>query len=144
MIGQPPGSKRFLIFDVTGLTVGEPGLPPSTIIEVTRAWQVQASFEFSEALAEWAVSLPVTWTLKVWADPLGPGPKIELGTVTSRTIAGQLKYGPSDPPPVPTINVPAGTLPIGFYMLVSLVTITGIPPPPISDFFIGPIIQIIP
>lgn len=140
MTGQPaPGSNPWITFDVTGLAVTEGGLPSSLVIEATRAWEVAAQFEFAGMLAPWIVSLGAPWNFRLLAESMGPGPDRVLGTLPGVTVLGTTAYGS----PATTINVAAGTLPIGVYKLVGTVTVTGTPPPAIAGYFEGPIVQIV-
>lgn len=144
MPGQPErDTNNWIWFDVIELVVQETGLPATTVIEEDKDWEVQVRFEFGGMLAPWIVSLPVEWEFSVMAESMGEGPEVTLGTRPGNTNAGQLVYGPGNPPPVPTISVPASTLSPGAYKLVGTVTIRGNPPPPIAGYAEGPIVQII-
>lgn len=144
MAGQPaPGTNIFITFDCFDMTVAEPGLPATTIIQLNQAWQATISFRFAELFAPWLVSLPVTWVYTLRAESLGPGPEVAFPSLSGATNPGQLAYGLGNPAPVPTINVPAGALPVGVYKLVGTVTFAGAPPPPMAGYHEGPIIQII-
>jgi len=142
MTGQPaPGSNPIITFDVLEPTVHEPGLPSTLVLKQNKAWEVQGSFEFDGQFAIWIVGLAVQWQFSVKAESMGPGPEVNFGPVTGNTNAGQLRYGPGNPP-VPTVNIPAGALPPGAYKLVCTVTFGG--SPPMGGYFEGPIVQIIP
>lgn len=134
MAGQPaPLSNPFITFDVTALTVTESGLSPTTIIEVSKAFELNVSFVFAELLASWLVGLGFGNEVTVRYESLGAGPEGALGPVTVTTVAGSLSY-------TGTIAVPAGTLPVGPYRLLGSVIVPG---SPIAGYVDGPILQII-
>ena len=87
---------------------------------------IDDQFAFDVTIA-WSVRPPATaqvldgqWTVKLYAESVGPGPEKQIGTAT-RTATGVQNY-------TATITVPAGTLPSdvppdsGVYKLVIVIT----------------------
>ncbi len=134
MAGQPqPGSNPWITFDVTNLTISEPGLPPSTVIESTNPFAVNIDFEFAGMLAPWLVSLGFNVDLRVRFESLGTGPEVTSGPTPVVTAGGTLNYSG-------TVNVAPGTLSPGAYKVVGTAIVPG---SPIAGYFEGPILQII-
>lgn len=140
MAGQPTANP-VLTFDVTGLTVNEPGLAPTTVIEDSADFEFNVSFEFGGFFAPFLVGLGIPCNVTVRFESLGDGPEgVEpqppLPPVIVTTVAGILNY-------VGTIPVPATDLlsTVGTYRLVGVVVVPG---SPIAGFTSGvDILQII-
>ena len=144
MATQPaPGSNTFITFDMADLTVLDPGLAATTVIESTSPFQVQVDFSFAGSLAPWLVFTVITMNFDVRFESIGGGQEITVGPVAINTTAGQLNYQA-------TVNVAAGQLNSGVYKMVGVVAATiPIPPPvipppvpPIAGYLEGDIIHI--
>ncbi|RME49230.1 MAG: hypothetical protein D6791_01225 [Chloroflexi bacterium] len=111
--------------------------PPSTVIQTDDPWNVQVQWSI-DGVAAWL--LGGEWHLRVFAESIGPGPEVLLGTATVPLA--------TVPPPPPrnfthTINVPAGTLPEGTYRLVTVINYTnGGVPAEMAGFDDGTVIQL--
>ncbi len=143
MAGQP-NLNPWITFDVTGLHVTEMGatppvLTPHTIIPRGTAFRVSTDFTFGGALAAWLTALGLTWEAKFYCESIGPGPEVDLGSVSGATVAGTLAYGAPDT----DCPVAAGIADPGTYKLTCIVKIGGVAgPSPITGFIEGPMIQI--
>lgn len=135
MAGQPaPNSNPWFWFECGKIEIQEPGLPPTTIIEADKDFEVKVEFEFGGMLAPWIMGLGAQCDVHARYESLGQGPEGSLGPVTVTTIAGQLNYRGK-------ISVPAGTVPVGTYKTTGTVLVKN---SPVAGYIDGPILQIIP
>ena len=116
MAGQPaPGTNPFLTFDVTAMTITEPGLPPSTVVGAGGSFNVDIEFEFDGVIAPPLMGLGVPMNIWLRYESLGSGPEGSFGPVVVPTVAGSQSY-------TATVSVPAGNpLTSGTYRLVGAV-----------------------
>lgn len=147
--------------DFTAVTVIDPanefpGELGNFVLDRKDAFDVKVEWEISGALATlWLDALrldnnnqPVDWDVSVYAESLGGGPEIRLGTSAVPVDQNVKAYST-------TVNVPAlkldehvpGTDVGGIYKLVVAVFLNsdlGVPGYDITGFNEGPIIQIVP
>ncbi|NMF83791.1 hypothetical protein [Nodosilinea sp. P-1105] len=133
MAGQPTKTRHtrnILWFDLTELSVFDqvPTPPlaefqdPLSIVPVTSDFVVQVKFEMGGFVASHYANGRHNYTVKVFAESIGPGPEKEIGELHASLVANQLQY-------TNNVRVTAGTLTeLGVYKLVATVTFD-VPPP---------------
>jgi hypothetical protein len=126
------------------VTVLDPaGGPPSTIIDTDDPFLVRV---------DWSVDLPAAallggqWLVRVYAESIGPGQEVQIGTQAVSVGAGTA--GPTSIAYRANIPVAAGTLQAesgassGVYTIVAVVTHNGfLGPTVLAGFEQGPVIQ---
>jgi hypothetical protein len=136
-------------FDVpTGLTTSGP-----TVEVYNAAGNVDRVLDTGESFSiqiDWAISggsaplLAGTWTVRAFAESVGPGPEVLLGTA-SVALAGPLSFSATIPIPAPAGNqLPSGPPPIsGVYKIVTVITHTNAfgAATEMAGFEEGPVIQ---
>jgi hypothetical protein len=141
MPGQPQlGTNPFIGIDCTRLDVLDSvGGPSNLVINVADPFQLATEWKLDGIFANFLVALPLTYKVTYYYEGLGGAPEGEFpgGVGPKATVAGQLTYGAADT----TLNVPAGTLPVGTYMLTVVITFPT-PSAPMTAFAQGPVIQI--
>ncbi|HEX4814600.1 MAG TPA: hypothetical protein VFV66_17810 [Nonomuraea sp.] len=144
-----PGQPGSEISSTAPLTVLDPaGTPSNLIIRRSDPFQVAMEFELLASGVSQALLGTMEYQVQYFAESIGPGPDVALGSVTRKTVAGQRAYSDTAPAAaVTTRNVPANTLPAGIYRLGAVVsfTIPAAPTPtrlPVTAFADGPTIQI--
>jgi hypothetical protein len=120
-------------FEVTGsceLSEGTPpGGPPTKIIRTDQPWSIKFDWKTTGALN---YVMSGTWLLRLYLEQMG-GKEIEL----PEPIRSKAERFMSEPCPYTcSIQVPAGCVPEGVYMLVAAVTMVGPTkkPGPIAGF----------
>jgi hypothetical protein len=112
-------------------TVLDADLNPNNILDGTLANSVRVDWAFSGPGAMFLG--PTTFTASLYADPVGPGANVLVGSVAV----------PGSGPYTASIPVAPGSLAAGAYRLTALVTnALGATPTPIAGFVDGPIIQV--
>ncbi|MER5508159.1 hypothetical protein ACFV29_23795 [Streptomyces sp. NPDC059690] len=122
------------------------GIPSNLIIRRADPFQVAIDFEVLAPSAK-AVLCALAYEVKYFAESIGPGPEVELGTVTRNTVAGQSVYNATTPAGSGTaLTVPGNTLPAGIvYKLAAVLTFkvrcpgagSPVSPYPMNAFVIG-------
>ena len=103
---------------ITGVLIRDHDGNPNKVLDNQFPFDVKV--EWTVGPAATAILLDGTWRVRAYAESLGPGPEIAIGSVT-RPANGGLAYKA-------TINVPAGKLPAdvgpdsGVYKLVVVIT----------------------
>lgn len=93
--GLPP-----LVGDIDAAVLVDNSPPPNNIVDAGKAFQVKASWRVEPAVV--ATVLDGTWTVDLYAESIGPGDEIKVGTVDVPATGATSYAG--------TINVPVGTL----------------------------------
>jgi hypothetical protein len=120
------------------LTVLDPGAQPTNIIETDDNWSVKV---------EWSISGPIApglggdWHVKAFLDDLDGGPfEGQVGAtkhISLNSAAPALVRNYTT-----TIDVPAGTPPVGVYRLVTVITYSNLNVPlEMAAFEEGPVLQ---
>ncbi|MDY7086118.1 MAG: hypothetical protein SYR96_13530 [Actinomycetota bacterium] len=106
----PPGNFAAQIQDNSGA--------PANVLEASKPFKVETKWDI---VPEAARLLGGVWTVSVYAESIGPGPEMHLGSETV-PLNGGTNYSA-------TVTVPAGTLPndptppaSGIYKLVTVLT----------------------
>lgn len=149
----PPGSGNMIAAakgDITSVTVLEQPPPtgglPNHVINPERAFTVRVNWEVTGVLAPlWLAALEDSdWRVSCFAESMGPGPEIELGTVNVDADSGQLAYEADivvNPPSGLTEHLPDS----GVYKLTVTVFLNsnlGEPGYDMIGFAEGPFIQV--
>jgi hypothetical protein len=134
--GNPEaGTNSFIGIDGTALAITSPAGPDTWVIPVSDAFTVSMTWELTGNFAAWLASLGLAYTVTYTFAGLGNA-NGTTQSVASTTIAGQTTYGP----PVTTVTVPAGSLPVGTYEVLAMVTFGG--NPPMSAYIEIPVLDI--
>jgi hypothetical protein len=131
--------QPFLVGSGPTSTVLDPDLNPNNILEAALGGSVRVDWSFAGPLT---VFLPLTtFTVNIYAESVGPGPELMVGSVPVSGAA----------PPTATVPIPAGSLPAqgpgvsGVYKLTAVITnfitSSGVPTP-LAGFVEGPIVQV--
>jgi hypothetical protein len=127
-------------------TVLDPDGTPNNILSFAQGGSVQVDWSFSGAGTP--ILSALTFTVSLYADPVGPGANTLVGTPSSVLGTATLPSPPNPPfsysAPIPIVP---SSLAVGAYRLTTLittvVTATGASMP-IAGFVDGPIIQVRP
>ena len=104
--------------NVTNVALIDPDGTPNKVLDVDLAFSVKVNWTVTPPAT--AQLLDGTWTIRAYAESMGPGPEAIIGTATVAANGGNA-YSAS-------ITVPAGTLPAdvapdsGVYKLVVVIT----------------------
>ncbi len=155
-----PTIPGYLEGEVNSITVTAPATFPAPalrrlVVDPTKPFDLTIEWEiFGDLVPLWLAALAGTWNVSVFAESIGPGPEVRLGTTTVKTTdtlpctvnqakSNCTKYSA-------TITVPAGTLTedigddSGTYKLVATVFLDsslGTPGFDLTGFREGPIIR---
>lgn len=161
-----PNIPGFMQGDVTTVTLTAPaGFPapalPNRVVDPSKGFTLNIAWEAYGALVPlWLAALSDTWRIEVYAESLGGGPEIRIGSAQkpkTNTVACTANAGATNCTKWEVdVNVPAGTLPegnpggaanspSGIYKLavsVFLNSTLGTPGFDLVGFHEGPIIQV--